>query len=194
MKEKNNRKKTNKKKGIRFYVLLGIGILALAAVIGLLIYNATKNREEEPTEVSEVPDVGEPTKPAVVYGDPESDTYDFIGDYFDRAGENTTLSITRGDEEGSLSISIFSIEDDYTSYSWQIDDAVYDSDCKALLYEGCTYMRYLSDPADPDADPEVFELSSDGSGKIFLHDDALVWLDDLDQKGDSMLFTRRTAE
>ncbi len=159
-----------------------------------MIYNATKNREEEPTEVSEVPDVGEPSKPAVVYGDPESDTYDFIGDYFDRAGGNTTLSITRGDEEGIYSISIFSIEDDYTSYSWQIDDAVYDSDCKALLYEGCTYMRYLSDPADPDADPEVFELSSDGSGKIFLHDDALVWLDDLDQKGDSMLFTRRTAE
>jgi hypothetical protein len=194
VKKQKNKKQKPKKRNILFNILLGIGILAVVVIIGVLIYNALHKKVEElpvEEEVSEY--AGEPTKPNVEYGDPESDTYNFTGEYFDRAGENTSMSIIRGDEEGTYSISIFSQEDDYTSYSWEMD-ATYDSDCKALLYEDGTYYRYLTNPSDPDADPEVFTLSEEATGKIFLHNDALVWLDDIDDKGSGMLFTIRTAE
>lgn len=193
MKEK---KKTQKnKKNILFWIIFAIGILAVAVIIGFIVYNALKPREEELplSEDGTYTYAGEPTKPSVEYGDPESDTYNFTGEYYDRAGESTSLSIIRGDEEGTYSISIFSQEDDYTSYSWEMD-AAYDSDCNALLYEGGTCMRYLTNPTDPDADPEVFTLSEECTGKIFLHNDALLWLDDLNDKGNGMLFTIRTAE
>ncbi|MBQ1547228.1 MAG: hypothetical protein IIZ61_02435 [Lachnospiraceae bacterium] len=193
MKAEKRNKKNDKKKNILFWILLTIGILAVATTIGVLIYNAVKNRKTDETFDETYTYAGEPTKPSVEYGDAESDTIDFSGEYFDRAGEKTSLSIIRGDEDGSYSVSIFTQEDDYTSYSWEID-ASYDGDSKALLYEGGTCIRYFTDPSDSDGEPEAFVLYENGSGKIFSHDDSLLWLDDVDDKGSGMLFTRRTAE
>ena len=188
-KEKNTVKKLNTKAKVG----ICIAAVAVVVVIVVVIVNVVRNRNaEEPVEEPTV-DVGEPTKPSYTYGDADSDSFDFSGDYFDRAGEQTSMSITRGDEEGSYNVSILYQENDISTLAWEIE-AVYDSETKALSYDGCTHMRYLLDPDDPEADPSYIELPGDGTGHIFMHDDALFWLDDADDMGNGMLFTERTAE
>ena len=195
MRKRKQKKNTKRKMNTRDKVLICIGILAVVVIVVIFIVNAIRNRDTEDEAVEEYTyvDVGEPSKPQYELGDADSDTFDFSGEYFDRAGEQTNMSIIRGNEEGSYTITILHQENDISTLSWEIE-ATYDSDSKSLSYEGCTHMRYLLDPDDPEADPEYFELSSDGSGHIFKRDDALFWLDDEADMGSGMLFTERTAE
>ena len=194
MKKRNKKKTTNKKMNTRDKVLIGIGILAVAVIVVIFIVNAIRNRNtEEADEDWTYVDVGEPSKPQYELGDADSDTFNFSGDYFDRAGEQTSMSIVRGNEEGSYTITILYQENDISTLSWEIE-ATYDSDSKSLSYDSCTHMRYLQDPDDPEADPEVIELSGDGTGHIFKRDGSLFWLDDAEDMGSGMLFTERAAE
>lgn len=195
IKKRRQKKTTNKITNTLYKVLLGVGILAVVAVITIFIINAIRGDRdtEEVIEEEPVVDVGEPSKPQYELGDADSDKFDFSGEYFDRAGEQTNMTIVRGDEAGSYTVSILHQENDISTLAWEIE-AVYDSDSKSLSYEGCTHMRYLLDPEDLDADPEVIELSGEGTGHIFKRDNALFWLDDAEDMGSGMLFTVRTAE
>ena len=187
-------KKIAKKRSSRFRVLIGILVVAVVVFFIILAVILIRNRTapEVEEEILPVSEEGV-TKPQYALGDADSDSFDFTGDYFDRAGEQTTLTIARGDEEGSYSVSILSQENEISTLAWEME-AVYDSETKSLSYDGCEHMRYLTDPDDPEADPTYIQLSGDGTGRIFLHDGALFWLDDEGDAGSGMIFTERTAE
>ena len=183
---------TNKKKQIRWNkVILIIGIVVVVIIALVFIVRLFMVPREEQQEESETVETEEKLTDLVVYGDSGADSFEYSGEYFDRAGEVASMEISRDGD--TYSITIRTEEDEDSSRSWDMT-ATYDDTQKALMYSDCTGLRFIKDPADPDAAPTAIEEYSDGDGAIYKNGDNLFWVDHKDDAGSGMLFVKRTPE
>lgn len=149
-------KKTNGSKGRKLKattIALIVGLIVIVVIVIILIVNAVRGNspaQNTPafTNTQEMEDI-------LPYGDPESESYDFEGDYFDMATQKGTMTITRG--SGIYNINITYSESDDSMSIWSMT-ASYDNNRRALFYSDCVRTDYVFSNMD---EVNVDELSEE---------------------------------
>ncbi|MBQ1547779.1 MAG: hypothetical protein IIZ61_05235 [Lachnospiraceae bacterium] len=172
-------------------ILIIVGIVIVLAIIGVLIFNAVKgNREAKVKEREQNAQMDDAD--VIPYGDDESDTYDFSGDYFDVATMNATMTIGKNGNGYNVSITYSETDDSITI--WKMT-ASYNKNRKALVYSDCERSDYImEEPKDKSDETEVDTNTkyTDGTGMIYLAKGSLYWVDDKEDMGTMLMFKKTT--
>ncbi len=182
-----NRKKKNSKTGL---ILIIVGIIAIGVVAAILIINFKKGKTggSLKSQLDKQHEQIDYEKDVIAYGDDESDSYDFTGDYFDTSTLKGTITIAKADD--GYSITITYPESDEAMTIWKMT-ASYDPYRKALVYRDCTRSDYFM-TGDEDSEPKV--AYSDGSGFIYMASKKFYWVDDKEDMGSGLLFKKVNEE
>ncbi len=169
-------------------ILLIIGIITVAVIAVILIVNGMKGKNG--TSVSEQAKdqklLSEMDQDVIPYGDDDSDSYEFAGDYFDMATKKGTLHIEK--DGSTYNANITYTETDDSMAIWTMTCA-YDKYKKALVFRDCTRTDYVMEEDSPVATDEKY---TDGSGLIYMTGGNLFWVDDKDDMGTGLLFSKTT--
>ena len=181
--------KSKRKKTGRIVTL--VGIAAVIAIAGILIFNIThgKNGAKKATNALGTGIIDETDEDVIPYGDNDSDSHDFSGDYFDTATQNGTMTITKDGQVYSVNITYAETDDSVSIWTMT---AAYDKNRKALFYRDCVRTDYVSG-SDDDSGMEGSEQYTEGSGYIYLSSGKLFWIDNKEDMGTGLLF-ENTAE
>ncbi len=175
------RRKTNKA-GL---IITIIGIVAVAVIAVILIINFKKGKTGDEIAAQKELQEEQFNKDVIPYGDNESDTYDFSGDYFDTATQKGTMTIVK--DGNAYTISITYAESDDAISMWKMT-AAYDKYRKALSYRDGTRADYIM--ASSEEDSERNEVYTGGSGLIYLSSGSFYWVDDKEDMGAGLLFKK----
>ena len=178
-----NKKKRRRNTNLIFVI---IGVVLVVAIVVVLIINATR-KNETVTRADQTPLTSANTDADVIpYGDPDSESYDFSGDYFDLATQKGTMTISR--EDSYYAISITYAESDDSLSMWSMT-ATYDKNRRGLVYRDCERVDYeFDDTSSSDAEKKV--VYSDGSGWVYLSGGSLSWVDDKEDMGTGLIFKK----
>ncbi|MCR5098837.1 MAG: hypothetical protein K6B14_07815 [Lachnospiraceae bacterium] len=178
-----NRKKSNSRTGL---ILIIVGIIAVGVVAAILIINFKKGKTggDIKSQLDKQHEQIDYEKDVIAYGDDESDSYDFTGDYFDTSTLKGTITIAKADNGYSVNITYPESDDAMTI--WKMT-ASYDPYRKALVYRDCTRSDYIM-ASDEDSEPKV--VYSDGSGFIYMASKKFYWVDDKEDMGAGLLFKK----
>ena len=184
----NRRKRKNSKTGL---ILIIIGIVAIAVIAAIMIINFKKGKtggdiqsqlDEQRSQIDFETDV-------IAYGDDESDSYDFTGDYFDTSTRKGTMTITKADAGYNINITYAETDDVVTI--WKMT-SVYDPYRKALSFRDCTRTDYTMFSTEGESGGT--DVYTDGSGFIYLASGSLYWVDDKEDMGAGLMFTSADEE
>ena len=168
-----------------------VGIVAVIAIAAILIINIVRGKDGSSNRGTNALGTGildETDEDVIPYGDNESDSYDFSGDYFDTATQNGTMTITRDGEAYSINVTYAESDDSVTIWTMT---AAYDKNRKALFYRDCVRTDYITGTAS-DANAGGTEKYTEGTGYIYLSSGDLFWIDNKEDMGTGMLFEKTT--
>ena len=163
-----------------------IGLVVLAVVIAILVINVIrgKNGQTNITDGMAGQDTAAADEDVIPYGDEESASYDFTGDYFDMATQKGTMTITR--DGSAYAINITYSESDDSVAIWKMT-AAYDKNRRALTYRDCTRTDFIAGSSDSSAGGDKY---TDGSGFLYLSSGSVFWVDDKEDMGTGLLFQK----
>ena len=181
----------NKKKKMsigRIATIIGLAVLAI--VIAVLVINVIrgKNGQTNITDGMVGQDTASEDEDVIPYGDEESASYDFTGDYFDMATQKGTMTITR--DGSAYAINITYSESDDSVAIWKMT-AAYDKNRRALTYHDCTRTDFIAGSSDFSSDSSAGgDKYTDGSGFLYLSSGSVFWVDDKEDMGTGLLFQK----
>ena len=164
-----------------------IGFVVLAVVIVILVINVIRGKNGQPniTDGMSGQDAAAEDEDVIPYGDEESASYDFTGDYFDMATQKGTMTITR--DGSAYAINITYSESDDSVAIWKMT-AAYDKNRRALTYHDCTRTDFIAgSSSDSSSGGDKY---TDGSGFLYLSSGSVFWVDDKEDMGTGLLFQK----
>ncbi len=177
-----NRRRKTSRVGL---IITLIGIVAVAVIAVILIINFKKGKTGNDATSKTRQLEQEFDSDVIPYGDDESDTYDFTGDYFDTATQKGTMTI--GKDGTAYTISITYAESEDAVSMWKMT-AAYDKYRKALVYRDGIRSDYVM--ASSEEESERNEVYTGGSGFVYLASGSVYWVDDKEDMGAGLLFNK----
>ncbi len=196
-------KKKKKKKNIGRTLTI-IGVVLLVIIVVILVINHIMGDRSPVRLIQNNLNIEQPAaEDGFVYGDPDSDSFDFTGDYFDTATNNATMTISR--DGRAYVISLTYSEGSDSLCVWNMIGA-YDKNSKAIIYRECVRTDYTIEETTAEGETSTTEATateetssgvtssdkkevySDGTGKIYLKDGNLLWADDKEDMGSGLMF------